>query len=206
MRRMNDDDPGARLDALAGRALERLRAVLGDDAGLLDAPANAGRVGRVAIASDFAIDTLQRQPGLLKALLADDGAAVRPAPALDADAPAGWPRLLRLYRAAESTRLAWRDVLGLDDIDDTLTGSTRLKAGTAQKMILNMITTTIMIKLGRVEGNKMVNMQLTNQKLVDRGTRMIVEELGLSYEQAHNLLLLHGSVKAATDSYKNNVD
>ena len=126
MRRMNDDDPGARLDALAGRALERLRAVLGDDAGLLDAPANAGRVGRVAIASDFAIDTLQRQPGLLKALLADDGAAVRPAPALDADAPAGWPRLLRLYRAAESTRLAWRDVLGLDDIDDTLTGSTRL--------------------------------------------------------------------------------
>ena len=64
-----------------------------------------------------------------------------------------------------------------------------------------MITTTTMIKIGRVKGNRMVNMQLTNQKLVDRGTRMIVDELGLSYEQAHNLLLLHGSVKLATDSY-----
>lgn len=83
-----------------------------------------------------------------------------------------------------------------------VTGSTRMKSGTAQKMVLNMITTTTMIKIGRVKGNRMVNMQLTNQKLVDRGTRMIVDELGLSYEQAHNLLLLHGSVKAATDSYK----
>ncbi len=83
-----------------------------------------------------------------------------------------------------------------------VTGSTRMKSGTAQKMVLNMITTTTMIKIGRVKGNRMVNMQLTNQKLVDRGTRMIIDELGLSYEQAHNLLLLHGSVKAATDSYK----
>lgn len=82
-----------------------------------------------------------------------------------------------------------------------VTGSTRMKSGTAQKMVLNMITTTTMIKIGRVKGNQMVNMQLTNQKLVDRGTRMIVDELGLSYEQAHNLLLLHGSVKSATDSY-----
>lgn len=83
-----------------------------------------------------------------------------------------------------------------------VTGSTRMKAGTAQKMVLNMITTSTMIKLGRVKGNKMVNMQLTNQKLVDRGTRMIIDELGLSYEQAKNLLLLHGSVKAAIDAYK----
>lgn len=83
-----------------------------------------------------------------------------------------------------------------------VTGSTRMKSGTAQKMILNMITTATMIQLGRVKGNRMVNMQLTNKKLVDRGTRMIVDELGLSYEQAHNLLLLHGSVKAAVDSYK----
>lgn len=83
-----------------------------------------------------------------------------------------------------------------------VTGSTRMKSGTAQKMVLNMITTTTMIQLGRVKGNRMVNMQLTNQKLVDRGTRMIVEELGLNYEQAKNLLLLHGSVKEATDSYK----
>lgn len=84
-----------------------------------------------------------------------------------------------------------------------VTGSTRMKAGTAQKMVLNMITTSTMIKLGRVKGNRMVNMQLTNQKLVDRGTRMIVEELGLSYEQAKNLLLLNGSVKNAIDSYRN---
>ncbi|MFA7493512.1 MAG: N-acetylmuramic acid 6-phosphate etherase [Proteiniphilum sp.] len=82
-----------------------------------------------------------------------------------------------------------------------VTGSTRMKAGTAQKMVLNMITTTTMIKLGRVKGNRMVNMQLTNQKLVDRGTRMIIDELGLSYEQAKNLLLLHGSVKNAINSY-----
>src|SRR5690554_566174 len=83
-----------------------------------------------------------------------------------------------------------------------VTGSTRMKAGTAQKMVLNMITTSTMIKLGRVKGNRMVNMQLTNQKLVDRGTRMIVEELSLSYEQAKNLLLLHGSVKKAIDNYR----
>lgn len=77
-----------------------------------------------------------------------------------------------------------------------------MKAGTAQKMVLNMITTSSMIKLGRVKGNRMVNMQLTNQKLVDRGTRMIVDELGLSYEQARNLLLLSGSVKEAVDRYR----
>lgn len=82
-----------------------------------------------------------------------------------------------------------------------VTGSTRMKSGTAQKMVLNMITTTAMIRLGRVKGNRMVNMQLTNQKLVDRGTRMIMEELGLTYEEAKHLLLLHGSVKQAVDSY-----
>lgn len=82
-----------------------------------------------------------------------------------------------------------------------VTGSTRMKSGTAQKMVLNMITTSTMIKLGRVKGNRMVNMQLTNQKLVDRGTRMIMEELRLDYEQSKNLLLLHGSVREAIDSY-----
>lgn len=82
-----------------------------------------------------------------------------------------------------------------------VTGSTRMKSGTAQKMVLNMITTSAMIKLGRVKGNRMVNMQLTNQKLVDRGTRMIMEELRLDYEQSKNLLLLHGSVREAIDSY-----
>lgn len=82
-----------------------------------------------------------------------------------------------------------------------VTGSTRMKSGTTQKMVLNMITTSTMIKLGRVKGNRMVNMQLTNQKLVDRGTRMIMEELRLDYEQSKNLLLLHGSVREAIDSY-----
>ena len=82
-----------------------------------------------------------------------------------------------------------------------VTGSTRMKSGTAQKMVLNMITASTMIKLGRVKGNRMVNMQLTNQKLVDRGTRMIMEELRLDYEQSKNLLLLHGSVREAIDSY-----
>lgn len=82
-----------------------------------------------------------------------------------------------------------------------VTGSSRMKSGTGQKMILNMITTSTMIKLGRVKGNKMVNMQLSNAKLVDRGIKMIIEELGLDYEHAKRLLLLHGSVKKAIDSY-----
>lgn len=82
-----------------------------------------------------------------------------------------------------------------------VTGSTRLKSGTAQKLICNMITTITMIQLGRVKGNKMVNMQLSNQKLVDRGTRMIVDELGLGYDEAKALLLMHGSVKKAVDAY-----
>lgn len=82
-----------------------------------------------------------------------------------------------------------------------VTGSSRMKAGTAQKLVLNMITTATMIKLGRVKGNKMVNMQLSNAKLVDRGARMIVEELGIDYDQAKNILLIHGSVKKATEAY-----
>ena len=83
-----------------------------------------------------------------------------------------------------------------------VTGSSRMKSGTAQKMILNMISTTIMIELGRVQGNKMVNMQLSNQKLIDRGTRMIIEELHLDYEKAEALLLLPGSVKSAIEAYR----
>ena len=83
-----------------------------------------------------------------------------------------------------------------------VTGSSRMKSGTAQKMVLNMISTTLMIKMGRVKGNKMVNMQLTNKKLVDRGTRMVVEELGLSYDMAKNLLLHYGSAKKAIEAYR----
>jgi len=78
-----------------------------------------------------------------------------------------------------------------------VTGSSRMKSGTAQKMVLNMISTTLMIRLGRVSGNRMVNMQLTNAKLVDRGTRMLQESLGLSYEEAQKRLLEAGSVNAA---------
>jgi len=83
-----------------------------------------------------------------------------------------------------------------------VTGSTRMKAGTAQKMVLNMISTTVMIKLGRVKGNKMVHMQLTNKKLVERGIRMLVEELNIQREAARLLLLQHGSVKKALEYYR----
>ena len=83
-----------------------------------------------------------------------------------------------------------------------VTGSTRMKSGTAQKLILNMITTTLMIQLGRVKGNKMVNMQLTNEKLVVRGTQMIMDELGYPETKARRLLLLHGSVKNVLDETK----
>lgn len=84
-----------------------------------------------------------------------------------------------------------------------VTGSTRMKSGTSQKLILNMISTTAMIQLGRVEDNKMVNMQLTNEKLVDRGTKMLMEKLQLSsYDEAKHLLLKWGSVKKAVDALK----
>lgn len=81
-----------------------------------------------------------------------------------------------------------------------VTGSTRMKAGTAQKLILNMISTAVMIRLGHVKGNKMVDMQLTNNKLVERGTRMLMKELGLNHRQAEKLLLKYGSVRKAIQS------
>lgn len=83
-----------------------------------------------------------------------------------------------------------------------VTGSTRMKAGTAQKLVLNMLTTSVMIKLGHVIDNKMVDMQLSNHKLVDRGTQLIVEGSELAYEEAKKLLLEHGSVRAALDHLK----
>jgi N-acetylmuramic acid 6-phosphate etherase len=83
-----------------------------------------------------------------------------------------------------------------------VTGSTRMKSGTAQKLVLNMISTAVMIGLGRVEDNKMVNMQLTNEKLVDRGVHMLMKQINSSdYEVAKALLLQHGSVKKATDVF-----
>jgi len=84
-----------------------------------------------------------------------------------------------------------------------VTGSTRMKSGTAQKLVLNMISTSVMIQLGRVEDNKMVNMQLTNEKLVDRGVKMLMEKLGLSeYATAKELLLQKGTVKKAIESFR----
>lgn len=83
-----------------------------------------------------------------------------------------------------------------------VTGSTRMKSGTAQKLVLNMISTTLMIQLGRVEGNRMVNMQLTNEKLVDRGVKMLMDRLGWSdYEKAKEWLLQHGTVRKAAEAY-----
>ena len=99
---------------------------------------------------------------------------------------------------SESADIAIEMIVG----PEYVTGSSRMKSGTGQKMICNMITTTVMIQMGRVKGNKMVNMQLSNAKLVDRGTRMVVEELGLPYDEAKRLLLLHGSVKEAVDAYR----
>ena len=82
-----------------------------------------------------------------------------------------------------------------------VTGSTRMKAGTAQKLVLNMISTAVMIRLGHVKGNKMVDMQLTNNKLVDRGTKMLREETGLEEQAAAQLLQKFGSVRKAAESY-----
>ncbi|SHJ41947.1 N-acetylmuramic acid 6-phosphate etherase [Arenibacter nanhaiticus] len=83
-----------------------------------------------------------------------------------------------------------------------VTGSTRMKSGTSQKLVLNMISTALMVKIGRVQGNKMVNMQLSNVKLVDRGTRYLVEELKLDYKEAEILLKKYGSVKKVIDAQK----
>lgn len=83
-----------------------------------------------------------------------------------------------------------------------VTGSTRMKSGTAQKMVLNMISTSVMIKLGRVLDNRMVDMQLSNDKLVDRGVNMVIEKTGLEYDEAKVLLLKYGSVRKAINIYK----
>lgn len=101
-------------------------------------------------------------------------------------------------KIAEVATIAIEPIVG----PEFLTGSTRMKAGTAQKLVLNMITTSLMIKLGRVKGNKMVDMQLTNNKLVERGSKMIVDELGIELDEARRLLLLQGSVRAVIENYQ----
>ena len=87
-----------------------------------------------------------------------------------------------------------------------VTGSTRMKAGTAQKLVLNMLTTATMVQLGHIKGNKMVDMQLSNTKLVERGTRMLMEELQLTKPEAGALLKKYGSVRAAIEAYRNGND
>lgn len=84
-----------------------------------------------------------------------------------------------------------------------VTGSTRMKSGTAQKLVLNMVSTTVMIQLGKVRGNKMVDMQLSNEKLVERGIQMIMQEIPVSYAEASALLMEQGSVRKAVDAYQN---
>lgn len=101
--------------------------------------------------------------------------------------------------AAREAEYALEAVVG----PEFVTGSTRMKAGTAQKLMLNMLSTAVMIRLGRVEGNRMVDMQLTNDKLVARGTRMVAEATGLSSAEAEALLLRAGSVRRALEQFKN---
>jgi N-acetylmuramic acid 6-phosphate etherase len=86
---------------------------------------------------------------------------------------------------------------------EVVTGSTRMKSGTAQKLILNMISTAVMVGMGRVKGSKMVDMQLTNEKLVNRGIRMVKEQTGVNDDLALELLTKHGSVRKAVDFYNN---
>ena len=94
---------------------------------------------------------------------------------------------------AKTAKLSIECVVG----PEFVTGSTRMKAGTAQKLILNMISTSIMIKMGRIQGNQMVDMQLSNNKLVDRGTKMVMNKTGVNYNTAQQLLKENGSVRAA---------
>lgn len=102
-------------------------------------------------------------------------------------------------KLAETAQLAIECIVG----PEFITGSTRMKAGTAQKLILNMISTSVMIKLGRIEGNKMVNMQLSNDKLVARGIKMVQEATNCDFETAKTILLETGSVKKAVELIKN---
>jgi N-acetylmuramic acid 6-phosphate etherase len=101
-------------------------------------------------------------------------------------------------KVAEAAQIPVEVVVG----PEFVTGSTRLKAGTAQKLVLNMISTAVMIQLGKVKGNKMVDMQLSNDKLVERGTRMVMNELHIGFEEAETLLKENGSVRKAVEIHR----
>lgn len=106
----------------------------------------------------------------------------------------------------ENTDLTKSVDIGIEVIvgPEFVTGSTRMKSGTAQKLVLNMISTSVMIQLGKVKGNKMVDMQLSNQKLVNRAVDMIIEDTGVSREEAVDLLEANGSVRKAVNYYQSN--
>jgi glutamate-ammonia-ligase adenylyltransferase len=139
---MEATDPTANesLDTLIERGLSRLRASSPQSAALLDDATLAARVAKVLVASDFALETLRKQPGLLATLAHDDGAMPLAPPLLVAEEPSPWPEQLRRYRSAESTRLVWRDVLGLDEVDAILAGSTRLAETCLQTALVALET------------------------------------------------------------------
>ncbi|MBP6748614.1 MAG: bifunctional [glutamate--ammonia ligase]-adenylyl-L-tyrosine phosphorylase/[glutamate--ammonia-ligase] adenylyltransferase [Xanthomonadaceae bacterium] len=141
------DDP--QTHAIAERALARLRAVSPEHARALETPHVAEACAAVAIVSDFALETLLRQPALLARLAEDDGASSLPLPALTLDAQAEWPSLLRRYRHAECVRLIWRDTHGLDTLDDTLAATTRL-AETCLRLALDALEPSFAQRFGTV--------------------------------------------------------
>ena len=171
----------------------------------------AGTSGRLGVLDASEIPpTFGMDPGWIIGLIAGGDTALRNAVEnAEDDTEQGWKDLQAFNitasissnpdsPAGQAADIAIEMIVG----PEYVTGSSRMKSGTGQKLICNMISTSVMIKMGRVKGNKMVNMQLSNKKLVDRGTRMVVEELGLEYDEAKRLLLLHGSVKKAVDAYR----
>ena len=112
------------------------------------------------------------------------------------------PYVIGALRKAREQGILTASISSNPDSPMAMEADVAIESGTGQKMILNMISTSVMIRLGRVKGNRMVNMQLTNQKLIDRGTRMVAEELNLPYNQSRHLLLMYGSVQEAVEAYR----
>ena len=166
----------------------------------------AGTSGRLGVLDASEIPpTFGMSPGWIIGIIAGGDIALRNAVEnAEDDTTQGWKDLLE-YKVTPLDTVIGIAASGTTPGPEYVTGSSRMKSGTGQKLICNMISTSVMIQMGRVKGNKMVNMQLTNQKLVDRGTRWLVEELKLPYEEAKRLLLLHGSVKKAIDAYRGNI-
>ena len=165
----------------------------------------AGTSGRLGITDASEILPTYGLDGAFIGIIAGgDGAIRRAVEGAEDDPEQGWKDVLA-FGCNEDSPVASAAEMPIVAVvgPEFVTGSTRMKAGTATKLILNMISTSVMIRLGHVKGNHMVDMQLTNKKLVDRGTRMIMEEAGVaSYDEARALLLKYGSVRAAVESLK----